>query len=241
MTTGFKMKKGNISLKNVSKVYKLRGMGFGKKNKKSFLAIDDVNIEIKSGDRYGIIGHNGSGKTTLLKLVAGISRVSKGEVTVCGKVNSLLEIGAGFHPDLSGAENIMLNGLLAGMSRNEVRNKMDKIIEFSGISEFIRMPFYTYSSGMKLKLAFSVAVHANPDILIFDEVVSMGDEKFIQMFKEYFKSILEKNVTIIFATHILDVLSLYCDKTIWMERGKIKMVGKTDDVIRKYKKAYSTD
>lgn len=223
------MKKGEIILSGVSKIYRSRG------GKQSFVALNKINLKIKPGDRVGLIGHNGSGKTTLLKLIAGIARASEGQVRVGGKVNSLLEIGAGFHPDLSGFDNIMLNGLLAGLDRSTVSKLRNKIIEFSDLGKHIHMPFYTYSSGMKLKLAFSVAVAADPDILIFDEVVSMGDEKFIQLFIKYFSEIIKQKKTIIFATHILEVLPLYCNKTVWMEEGKIKMIGETNKVIEKYK------
>lgn len=222
------MKKGEIILKEVSKTYNSR------QGRNVFVALDKVNLKIESGDRIGLIGRNGSGKTTLLKIIAGIARASRGEVRVEGKVNSLLEIGAGFHPDLSGLDNIMLNALLAGMSRNEVLKSKNKIVEFSDLVEHIGMPFYTYSSGMKLKLAFSVAVAANPDILIFDEVVSMGDEKFIKMFKDYFLEVLRQKKTVLFATHVLEVLPLYCNKTIWMEKGKVRLIGQTKEVVRQY-------
>lgn len=233
--TGYKMKKGEIILDKVSKIYESRQGG------EFYVALDNINLKIKSGDRIGLIGCNGSGKTTLLKLIAGIAKVSRGEVRVEGKVNSLLEIGAGFHPDLSGIDNIMLNGLLAGMSRNEVLELKNKIVEFSDLGEHIGMPFYTYSSGMKLKLAFSVAVAADPDILIFDEVVSMGDEKFIKMFKDYFSEVLRQRKTVLFATHVLEVLSLYCDKTIWMDKGRVRLMGKTDEVIKQYRKEYGNE
>lgn len=233
--TGYKMKKGEIILDKVSKIYESRQGG------EFYVALDNINLKIKSGDRIGLIGCNGSGKTTLLKLIAGIAKASRGEVRVEGKVNSLLEIGAGFHPDLSGIDNIMLNGLLAGMSRNEVLELKNKIVEFSDLGEHIGMPFYTYSSGMKLKLAFSVAVAADPDILIFDEVVSMGDEKFIKMFKDYFSEVLRQRKTVLFATHVLEVLSLYCDKTIWMDKGRVRLMGKTDEVIKQYRKEYGNE
>jgi teichoic acid transport system ATP-binding protein len=227
------MNKGEIILKEVTKKYKALGKG------EEFVALDKINLTVNSGERIGLIGGNGSGKTTLLKIIAKIARPTGGQVEVEGKVNSLLEIGAGFHPDLTGFENIMLNAQLALMTRGEVEKARDEIIQISGISKFINKPFYTYSSGMKLKLAFAVAVMANPDILIFDEVVSMGDEKFIEMFKKYFKSVLKKKKTIIFATHVLEVLPLYCEKTVWLEKGKIKMMGGTARVIEEYRKKES--
>jgi len=229
------MKNGEVLLKGVSKVYKIRRRGLDFHSQKTFLALDNLNLKIKSGDRLGLIGNNGSGKTTLLKIISGIANPTNGEIVSKGKINSLLELSAGFHPDLSGLENIMLNGLLAGLNRKEVKEMVDEIVKYSGLSEFINMPFYTYSSGMKLRLAFSVAVHSNPDILVFDEIVSVGDEKFIQMFIKYFDKLLKQKKTLIFATHILKILPLYCNKTIWLEDGKIKMIDETKKVIKMYK------
>ncbi len=238
LMTGFKMKIGDILLENVTKTYNLR-RGIFFRNKKTFTALNDFSLKINSGDRLGIIGNNGSGKTTLLKIISGITEVTSGEVATKGKIVSLLELSAGFHPDISGFDNIMLNGLLTGLSRREVAKRTNKIILDSGISDFVKMPFYTYSSGMKLKLAFSVAINSDPDILIFDEIVSAGDEFFIKMFMDYFNKIIKEKKTLIFASHILEVISLYCNKVLWMEHGSIRMVDETAKVIREYKKIRS--
>jgi len=230
------MKIGEILLDKVTKTYKLR-RGIFFKDKKTFTALNNLSLKINSGDRLGIIGNNGSGKTTLLKIISGITDVTKGEVITKGKIVSLLELSAGFHPDISGIDNIMLNGLLAGLNRCEVIKRTNKIILDSGISDFIKMPFYTYSSGMKLKLAFSVAINSDPDILIFDEIVSAGDEFFIKMFMNYFNKVIKEKKTLIFASHVLEVISLYCNKVLWMEHGNVRMIGETMKVIREYKKA----
>lgn len=230
------MKNGEILLKGVSKIYKIRHhYSYGSRTK-LFVSLNNINLKIKTGDRIGLIGKNGSGKSTLLKIMSGISIPTNGQIISKGKINSLLELTAGFHPDLSGLDNIMLNGLLAGLTRSQVKNVTQKIINYSTISKFIKMPFYTYSSGMKLKLAFSIAIHSNPDILIFDEIVSFGDQKFIKIFKKYFDKVLKQKKTLIYATHLLEVLPLYCTKTIWLEKGKIKMFDKTEKVIKAYQK-----
>lgn len=234
---GFNMKTGEIYLENVSKIYKIRSGRLFQGVPKTFITLDNLNLEIKSGDRLGLIGKNGSGKTTLLKIISGVTTVSKGNILVFGKTTSLLDLGAGFHPDLSGLDNIMLNGLLAGLSRGEVKKLTQSIIDYSGLSKFINMPFYTYSSGMKLKLAFAIAIHADPDILVFDEIVSAGDEQFIKMFATYFDKLLKQKKTLIFATHILEVLPFYCNKTLWLENGKIKQFGETNKVIAAYKQS----
>jgi len=229
------MKIGEILLDKVTKTYNLR-RGIFFRNKKTFTALDNLSLKINSGDRLGIVGNNGSGKTTLLKIISGITDVTSGKVISKGKIVSLLELSAGFHPDISGLDNIMLNGLLAGLNRDEVLKRTNKIITDSGISDFIKMPFYTYSSGMKLKLAFSVAINSDPDILIFDEIVSSGDENFVKMFVNYFDKLVVEGKTLIFATHVLEVLSLYCNKVLWMEKGQIKLMGKTSYILGEYKK-----
>lgn len=232
------MKTGEIYLSKVSKVYSLR-RGLSYKDKKTFTALNNLTLKIKKGERLGVIGHNGSGKTTLLKIISGITTVTNGKVTSKGKIVSLLELSAGFHPDISGFDNIMLNGLLAGLNREDVCKRTNKIIVDSGLCDFIKMPFYTYSAGMKLKLAFSVAINSDPDILVFDEIVSAGDESFIKMFVNYFNKLIKEKKTLIFATHVLEVLSLYCNKILWMENGHIRMIGDTDSIIEEYKKNQS--
>ncbi|MPM40551.1 Teichoic acids export ATP-binding protein TagH [bioreactor metagenome] len=226
------MKIGDIAIDKVTKIYTSRLIT---NHKKSFTALNSINLKINSGDRLGIIGSNGSGKTTLLKIISGISNPTSGKILSKGKIVSLLELGAGFHPDISGYDNIPLNGLLTGLTRKEIMTRADKIIADSGIADFINMPFYTYSSGMKLRLAFAIAINSDPDILIFDEIVSAGDEFFIKMFIDYFNKIIEEGKTLVFASHVLEVLSLYCDKVLWMEHGEVCMIGETAKVIKEYK------
>ncbi|MFA5894622.1 MAG: ATP-binding cassette domain-containing protein [Candidatus Shapirobacteria bacterium] len=235
MTGSKKNNEVHVQLTDVYKRYS-PAVGSHLRNQKTRLVLSEVTIEINKGERVGLIGSNGAGKTTLLKVIAGISKISSGKLVVNGRVNSLMELGAGFYPDLTGRENILLNGMLAGASRKEVRRSMNDIIKFSGIAKFIDYPFYTYSAGMKLRLAFSVAIHASPDILLFDEIVAMGDEKFIKTFQDYFSRVLKEKKTVIFATHVLDVLPLYCNRVIWMDEGKVRMDGETKKVIEKYKK-----
>ena len=237
--TGSKTVKHYIYLQNVSKKFsQVRGLGFVEKKPRT--VISNMTLAIAKGERVGLIGCNGSGKTTILKIIAGISSITSGKLTVEGRVNSLMELGAGFNPDLTGRENILLNGMLAGATRSEIKNTEKEIIEYSGIEKYIDLPFYTYSAGMKLRLAFSVAIHANPDILLFDEIVAMGDEKFINSFKDYFSKIVKEKKTVIFATHVLDVLPLYCPRVIWMDKGKVVMDGKSEVVIAKYRQEMST-
>lgn len=212
-------------------------VGVGIRRPKLRRTLKDISFTINKGERVGLIGSNGAGKTSLLKIIAGISRATKGSVVVSGKVNSLMELGAGFNQDLTGRENIMLNGMLAGTSKEKVRNSMEEIINTSGIREYIDYPFYTYSAGMKLRLAFSVATHASPDILLFDEIVAMGDEQFIKLFSDYFLKVIEEKRTVLFATHVLDILPLYCERVIWMEDGVIKMDGPTIRVIKEYRRS----
>lgn len=234
---GFNMKDEiQIELKGVFKEY-IPLIGVGNRRKKLRRTLRDISIVIKKGERVGLIGSNGAGKTSLLKIIAGISKASKGSVLVTGRVNSLMELGAGFNQDLTGRENIMLNGMLAGATKELVRSNMEEIIDASGIRDYIDYPFYTYSAGMKLRLAFSVATHASPDILLFDEIVAMGDEQFIRLFSDYFLKIVENKKTVLFATHVLDVLPLYCERVIWMDGGEIKMDGPTLRVIKEYRRS----
>jgi lipopolysaccharide transport system ATP-binding protein len=238
MTGSKKNRDIHIRLVDVVKHY-TPVVGSHLRNQKTRIVLSGVSLEIEKGQRVGLIGSNGSGKTTLLKIIAGISKISGGEIMVSGKVNSLMELGAGFYPDLTGRENILLNGLLAGANKRDIQRRIKDIINYSGIGKFIDYPFYTYSAGMKLRLAFSVATHADPDILLFDEIVAMGDERFIKTFKEYFLRISKEKKTIVFATHVLAVLPLYCERVIWMDKGKIRMDGDANRVIEQYKKECS--
>ncbi len=199
-----------------------------------FVALKKVDLKIYQGEKVGIIGNNGSGKTTLLKIIAGIAVPTSGSVRTMGEVVSLIDLDSGFHPDLSGVENIFLNGLLIGMTKEKIEEKFTEIVDFADIGAYIDEPLYTYSEGMKLRLGFSIAAHADPDILILDEGISVGDqdfqEKSLKKIEEFFKA----KKTIIVVTHDLNFLEENADKIIWIEKGKVKAVGGIS-VINHYK------
>jgi lipopolysaccharide transport system ATP-binding protein len=199
-----------------------------------YTAIQDISFSVKSGECFGVIGRNGAGKSTLLGLAAGVIRPSEGQVNVNGRVAPMLELGGGFHPDLTGRENIMLNGVLLGMSRADVRAAMGRIIEFSGLEEFIDEPIRIYSSGMLAKLGFSVITQLEPDILIIDEVLAVGDIDFQKKCRTEINGFRKRGVTILFVSHSMDDIKSVCDRVIWIENHRIRMSGHPDDVIRQY-------
>lgn len=220
-----------IEFSHVGKKYMLRHVKpafidtlIGNK-KEEFWALKDISFTVKRGEKIGLIGKNGSGKTTLLKVLSGISRQSTGIVKTSGKIVSLIELSAGFHPDLTGRENIFLNGLLVGMSRREVMKKIGKIIEFAELGDFIDSPLFTYSMGMSLRLGFSVAIHADPDILVLDEGIAVGDEGFRKKARRKIDKFFKQDKTIFVASHWVDFLKEVCTKVIWLEKGKIKEIG----------------
>ncbi len=179
-----------------------------------YWALRNIILQIHRGEKIGFYGRNGAGKTTLLKIIAGISSPTEGTVKTKGRIISLIDLEAGFHPDLTGQENVFLNGLIIGMSRKEIEHKFKKIVEFAGLGNFITAPLYTYSSGMKLRLGFSVAIHAEPDILLLDEVMNTGDDDFKKRSNEAMKEMFKNNVTIIMVSQWLDYLEKSCDKII---------------------------
>lgn len=199
-----------------------------------FRALTNINLEIEQKQRIGFIGANGSGKTTLLKLITGITSPTKGSIHVNGKVVSLIDLEAGFHPDLTGIQNIFLNGSIIGMSNKEINDKLDKIIEFAEIGQFIDTPLFTYSQGMKLRLGFSVAVHADPDILILDENLSVGDIAFTAKSHKKIKEFFEMDKTIIIASHDLEFIKNNCNRTVWLKDTKIIMDSSPAKVIKSY-------
>lgn len=220
------MKRGvAIKLKRVSKRYTLHHEKptfvetFFDSKKKEFYALKDVSLKIMKGEKVGIIGPNGAGKTTLLKIIAGITNPTEGKVEVNGKIVSLLGLEAGFHSDLTGIENIFLNGMLLGMSKSKIKQKLKKIIDYADIGEFIDTPLYTYSSGMKLRLSFSVALHADPDIFIFDEGYNVGDQKFKNKIRNETNLLFNKEKTIIIASHTLYTFFDYCERIIVFDKG----------------------
>jgi lipopolysaccharide transport system ATP-binding protein len=204
-------------------------------SKDFFWALKDLNLEIKEGDRVGIMGKNGAGKSTLLKLLSRITSPSEGVIKIRGKVSSLLEVGTGFHGELTGRENIYLNGAILGMKRREVSRKLDEIIAFSGISEHLDTPVKRYSSGMYVRLAFAVAAHLDSDILIADEVLAVGDSEFQKKALGKMRDLsTDKGRTILFVSHNIAALKRLCDKAFLLEYGALKMDGTLDSVIEEY-------
>jgi ABC-2 type transport system ATP-binding protein/lipopolysaccharide transport system ATP-binding protein len=204
------------------------------KNEEDFWAVRDVSIDIPKGSVYGLIGHNGSGKSTLLKMIGGIYRPTTGNIVTDGRVAALIELGAGFHPDMSGRENIQLNGSLLGMSRKEIGAVTDEIIDFSGLSEFINEPVKHYSSGMYVRLGFAVAVHMKPDVLLVDEVLAVGDEEFQRKCFDHLYALRKAGKTIIVVSHGLGQLEGLCDEVAWLEHGQLQQAGSTTDTIAAY-------
>ena len=203
--------------------------------KEEFWALDNVSFNVKSGEIIGIIGPNGAGKSTLLKILSQITPPTTGEIKIRGSVGSLLEVGTGFHPELTGRENVFLNGAILGMTRRETARKFDEIVEFSGIGKFLDTPVKHYSSGMYVRLAFSVAAHMEPDILIVDEVLAVGDAEFQKKCLGKMNDITKSDGrTIIFVSHNLDAIERLCTKTILLKKGKIIKIGETSDVINYY-------
>lgn len=209
--------------------------GQGRTTKEDFWALKDINFNVQQGEVIGIIGPNGSGKSTLLKIISQITQPTTGEITIRGHVASLLEVGTGFHPELTGRENVFLNGAILGMSKKEISRKFADIVEFSGVEKFLDTPVKRYSSGMYVRLAFSVAAHMDPEILIIDEVLSVGDAEFQRKCLDKMETITKKGGrTILFVSHNLIAVQKLCTKTILLEGGKILHSGGTTEVINKY-------
>ena len=200
-------------------------------------ALRDISLTVPRGRTVGLMGRNGAGKSTLLKLVTGIYRPTSGTVEVNGRISALLELGAGFHPDFSGRENITVNGIILGMSRREIRERMEEIIAFSELGDFIDEPVRTYSSGMYARLAFSVATHVDPDLLIIDEILSVGDEHFSRKSTAKMEEFRRAGRTILLVTHDLGTLQSHCDEAAWLDAGVLKAYGDPAFVVSEYRKA----
>lgn len=196
--------------------------------------LKNINLNIKDGEAVALIGVNGSGKSTLLKLMTKIIYPNKGKITTNGKLTSLLELGAGFHPDFTGRENIYFNASIFGLTRNEINNRLDKIIEFSELGSYIDNPVRTYSSGMYMRLAFAIAINVDADILLVDEVLAVGDQHFQDKCIEKMKQLKEEGKTMVFVTHSLGTVKEFCNRAIWLKDGEIKMDGNPEEVIEKY-------
>lgn len=207
----------------------------GLETKEEFWALKNINFSVNRGEIIGIIGRNGAGKSTLLKILSQITPPTTGEIRIAGKISSLLEVGTGFHPELTGRENIFLNGAILGMTRSQISKKFDEIVAFSGIEKFLDTPVKHFSSGMSVRLAFSIAAHVEPDILIIDEVLSVGDRDFQKKCLGKMDSLTkESNRTILIVSHDMSIVRSLCKKTILIEKGSIQRIGPTDEVIQEY-------
>lgn len=238
-----------IEFKNVTKRYPLyHHIGSGIKelifnpkralsmlSGRSYLAIEDICFQVNKGESVALIGRNGAGKSTSLSLVAGVIKPTSGSVEVSGRVASMLELGGGFHPELTGRENIRLNATLLGLRRKELNKRIDKIIEFSELGEFIDEPIRVYSSGMLAKLGFSVITQVDPDILIIDEVLAVGDISFQRKCINTINDFKSKGVTILFVSHSMSDIEKVCNKVIWIENHKVRKIGDSKSVIAEYK------
>lgn len=199
-----------------------------------FWALKDVSLEVPHGSFYGLVGHNGSGKSSLLRILAGIYRPTRGQVTTDGRISALLELGAGFHPDLTGRENIYLNAAILGLSRKETDLLYDRIVEFSGLAEFIDTPVKHFSSGMYVRLGFSVAVHVEPQILLVDEVIAVGDEEFQRRCFDHLNRLRRRGVTIVLVTHALGFVQAMCDDATWLDHGEVRAQEAAAEVVKDY-------
>lgn len=207
----------------------------GLKREEAIVALDDVSFEVAKGEAFGVIGGNGSGKSTLLKVVAGILRPSTGRVVADGRVAALIELGAGFHPEISGRENVFINGVVLGLPRKEIERRFDSIVEFSGLGEFIDEPVKNYSSGMYVRLGFAVAVHTDPDILLVDEVLAVGDEAFAHRCLVRIEELLAAGKSLLFVSHGLELVETVCDRVLWLDRGRPRVLGSPRRVVDAYR------
>ncbi len=200
----------------------------------TFPALRDVSFVVPGGRTFGILGRNGSGKSTLLKLVAGITKPTTGEVRVEGRISALIELGAGFHPEISGRENVFINGIMLGLSKREIARRFDEIVEFAELQESIDAPVKTYSSGMYMRLGFAVAVHVDPDVLLIDEVLAVGDQAFTAKCLDKFGEFRRRGKTILLVTHSLDLVERFCDEALWLDAGQVKAIGDPRRVVGAY-------
>jgi ABC-type polysaccharide/polyol phosphate transport system ATPase subunit len=200
----------------------------------TFSALKNVTFNVRKGQTLGVIGRNGSGKSTLLKLVAGITKPTTGTVTVQGRISALIELGAGFHPEISGRENVFINGIMLGLTKREITRRFDEIVEFAELQEFIDAPVKNYSSGMYMRLGFAVAVHVDPEVLLVDEVLAVGDEGFTHKCLDKFAEFKRCGKTILLVTHSLGLVEKFCDDALWMDAGRMKLQGDPKRVVGAY-------
>jgi ABC-type polysaccharide/polyol phosphate transport system ATPase subunit len=204
------------------------------KPEETFTALDGVSFEVARGTTFGVIGENGSGKSTLLKLMAGITRPTRGSLLVDGRISALIELGAGFHPEISGRENVAINGIMLGLTRREVEDKFDEIVDFAELREFIDAPVKTYSSGMYMRLGFAVAIHVDPDVLLIDEVLAVGDEAFTRKCLDKIGEFRRRGKTILLVTHSLGLAEKMCDEVLWLRKGRAADLGDPKRVVDAY-------
>ncbi len=237
----------HVIFKNVSKIYTRQSRQFlfrfvwelltgqrRRRNNDAFYALRNVSFELGDGDTLGIVGHNGAGKSTLLNLVAGLTVPEEGSVSVDGRLMALLELGSGFHPDLTGAENLYMNAALCGMTRQEAERAFEKIVEFSELGRFINEPLRTYSAGMVMRLAFSIAVQVEPDILLIDEIFAVGDKDFQAKCSDRILEMRDRGTILLCVSHSADTLRELCKRGLWIESGRAVMYGEADEVFDAY-------
>jgi ABC-type polysaccharide/polyol phosphate transport system ATPase subunit len=238
-----------IELAHVSKVYrKYTGKQFATlksallqrsllrelKPSETFPALTDVSFVVRKGATYGVVGRNGSGKSTALKLVAGITKPTEGTVTVDGRISALIELGAGFHPEISGRENVYINGIMLGLTKRDIQDRFDAIVDFAELREFIDAPVKTYSSGMYMRLGFAVAIHVDPDVLLVDEVLAVGDEGFTHKCLDKFAEFRRRGRTILLVTHSLNLVERFCDEALWLDGGRAMAHGDPRRIVDAY-------
>src|SRR5256885_5713758 len=200
----------------------------------TFPALTGVSFSVPKGATYGVMGRNGSGKSTALKLVAGITKPTSGSVRVEGRISALIELGAGFHPEISGRENVFINGIMLGLTRREIQERFDEIVDFAELRDFIDAPVKTYSSGMYMRLGFAVAIHVDPDVLLVDEVLAVGDEAFTHKCLDKFAEFKRRGKTILLVTHSLSVVERFCDEAVWLDEGAVRAQGDPRRVVDAY-------
>ena len=233
-----------VSVENVSKRFRMyhdRNQSLkatvlrrGRARYDEFWALRDVSLEIEAGKTYGLVGENGSGKSTLLKCIAKILRPDEGRIRTQGKMAALLELGSGFHPELSGRENVFLNGSILGLSKRELNARFDDIVEFAGLERFIDQPVKNYSSGMYVRLGFSIAINVDPDILLVDEVLAVGDAVFQRRCNEKFSDFRRSGKTVVIVSHAVDAMRTMCDKVAWLQEGRVVSEGRPEDIVDDY-------
>src|SRR6476620_9533656 len=200
----------------------------------TFQALQQVSFSVPKGSTFGVIGRNGSGKSTALKLVAGITKATSGSVKVEGRISALIELGAGFHPEISGRENVFINGIMLGLTKSQIQERFDDIVDFAELLEFIDAPVKTYSSGMYMRLGFAVAIHDDPDVLLVDEVLAVGDEGFTHKCLDKFAELKRRGKTILLVTHSLGMVERFCDEALWLDAGRIKGSGDPKRIVGAY-------